>query len=309
MQQPDPVKRDERYSISTRLRDYMLLVKFSLTILVVFSAVISYLLAPKVVEFDWSMIGILFLAGFFVTGSANTINQVVEKDTDALMKRTAKRPIASGRMSETEGWIFAVLSGVVGVGLLWHYFNGLSAGLAAFSLFLYAFIYTPLKKVNSISVLVGAFPGALPCLIGFAAGNDTLWIGEHGTRDLGGWAMFTIQFFWQFPHFWAIAWIAHRDYEAAGFKLLPSVEGPTKYSAIQSIIYSVLLIPVGLLPYFTGLTGWVSVLIVLVANLGMVYLSVRLYYEMEVKAARRVMFGSYFYLMVVFFALLADKID
>ena len=120
--------------------------------------------------------------------------------------------------------------------------------------------------------------------------------------------MFAIQFFWQFPHFWAIAWIAHRDYEAAGFKLLPSVEGPTKYSAIQSIIYSVLLIPVGLLPYFTGLTGWVSLLIVLLANLGMVYLSVRLYYDMEVKAARRVMFGSYFYLMVVFFALLADKI-
>ncbi len=308
MQQEDPVKPMKPNGVSARLRDYMLLVKFSLTILVVFSAVISYLLAPKVVAYDWTMIGILFLAGFLVTGSANTINQVVEKDTDALMKRTAQRPIASGRMSVEEGWAFAVVTGIAGVALLWYYFNGLSAGLAAFSLFLYAFIYTPLKKVNSISVLVGAFPGALPCLIGFAAGNDTLWIGEHGTRDLGGWAIFAIQFFWQFPHFWAIAWLAHKDYDAAGFRMLPSEKGPTKYSAMQSIIYSLLLIPVGLLPYFSGITGWVSLLVVLTANLAMVYLSVRLLTDMQAKAARKVMFGSYIYLMVVFFALLADKI-
>lgn len=308
MQQREKDQKTKEYSATSRWRDYLLLIKFSLTTMVVFSAVISYLLAPKIVEYDWAMISLLFLAGMLVTGSANTINQVVEKDTDALMKRTANRPIASGRMSVNEGWIFATISGLAGVFLLWYYFNGLSAGLAAFSLFLYAFIYTPLKKVNSISVLVGAFPGALPCLIGFAAGNDTIFYGEHGWRDLGGWALFAIQFFWQFPHFWAIAWLAHKDYESAGFRMLPSDKGPTKYSAIQSIIYSVLLVPVGLLPYLIGLTGWVSLLIVLLANLGMVALSVRLYLKMEKSAARGVMFGSYIYLMVVLFALIADKV-
>ena len=308
MQQSESVQPGKENGVVARMRDYLLLIKFSLTTMVVFSAVISYLLAPKIVEYDWVMISLLFLAGMLVTGSANTINQVVEKDTDALMKRTANRPIASGRMSVTEGWVFAVISGLGGVFLLWYFFNGLSAGLAAFSLFLYAFIYTPLKKVNSISVLVGAFPGGLPCLIGFAAGNDTIFFGEHGWRDLGGWALFAIQFFWQFPHFWAIAWLAHKDYEAAGFRLLPSEKGPTKYSAMQSIIYSVLFVPVGLLPYFTGITGWVSLLITLVCNLLMIGLSVRLYSKMEKSAARGVMFGSYLYLLIVFFALVADKV-
>jgi len=288
------------FTLASKLRDYMMLVKFSLTFMVVFSAVISYLLAPKIVGFNAKMILLLFAGGFLVTGSANTINQVVERHTDAMMKRTAKRPLASGRMGVTEGWTFAVVTGVLGVFILWYFFNTLSAGLAAFSLFLYAFIYTPLKKVNSISVLVGAVPGALPCLIGWAAGNDAL--------SAGGWALFAIQFFWQFPHFWAIAWIAHKDYSGAGFKLLPSVEGPTKYSAIQSIIYSLLLIPVGVLPYVADMSGWISFIIVLIANLLMVWQSVRLYKEMELKAARRVMFSSYIYLPVVLLALLADKL-
>ncbi|MBC7903104.1 MAG: protoheme IX farnesyltransferase [Gemmatimonadaceae bacterium] len=279
----------------------MMLVKVSLSFMVVFSAVISYLLAPKVVDFDVKMIVLLFIGGFLVTGSANAINQVVEKDTDAMMKRTAKRPVASGRMSVTEGWIFAIVTGALGVLMLGYFFNLLSALLAALSLFLYSFIYTPLKKVNSISVLVGAIPGSLPCLIGWAAGNDTL--------SAGGWALFAIQFFWQFPHFWAIAWIAHKDYTAAGFRLLPSVEGPTKYSAIQAIIYSLLLIPVGVIPYLIGMSSIISLVIVFFMNLFMVWQSVRLYREMEVKAARRLMFSSYIYLPVVLLALLADKIS
>jgi len=233
-----------------------------------------------------------------VTGSANTINQIVEKDTDALMKRTANRPVASGRMSVQEAWTFAVLAGVVGVLILWR-FNFLTAALAAFSLFVYAFIYTPLKKVSSISVLVGAIPGSLPCLIGWAAGNDDL--------SAGGWILFALQFFWQFPHFWAIAWIAHKDYTAAGFKMMPSNEGPGKYSAIQAIIYSLLLLPVGVLPYLNGMSGMVSLVIVTIANLLMVGQCVRLYREMSVKAARRVMFSSYIYLPVVLLALLANK--
>jgi len=290
------------FTLSGKLRDYMMLIKFSLSFMVVFSAVCSFLLAPRN-GYSVKMIVLLFVGGLLVTGSANAINQVVERDTDALMKRTAKRPVASGRMSVEEGWAFAIVTGLLGVGILWYFFNGTSALLAAFSLFLYAFIYTPLKKVNSVSVLVGAFPGALPCLIGWCAGfydDPILW--------KGGWALFAIQFFWQFPHFWAIAWIAHKDYSGAGFKLLPSVEGPTKYSAIQAIIYSLLLLPVGVLPWFVGISGWVSMMVILVANLLMIWQSVRLYREMEVKAARRVMFSSYIYLPVVLLSLLADKL-
>ena len=149
-----------------RLKDYMQLTKPSLSIMVVFSSVVSYLLAPKVVEYDWVMIALLFMGGFLVTGSANTINQVVEKATDATMKRTAGRPVASGRMSEMEGWTFAVITGIAGVAILTFFFNALSGALAAFSLFLYAFVYTPLKRVGPVAVFVGAFPGALPPLIG-----------------------------------------------------------------------------------------------------------------------------------------------
>jgi len=297
-----PDTTSSSFTLSGKLRDYMMLIKFSLSFMVVFSAVISFLLAPRN-HYDLKMIVLLFIGGLLVTGSANAINQVVERDTDALMKRTAKRPVASGRMTPQEGWAFAAITGILGVAILWYCFNMTSALLAAFSLFLYAFIYTPLKKVNSISVLVGAFPGALPCLIGWCAG----FYGDP-IEWKGGWALFAIQFFWQFPHFWAIAWIAHKDYSGAGFKLLPSVEGPTKYSAIQAVIYSLLLLPVGVLPYFAGISGWISLVVILLANLYMIWQSVRLYREMEVKAARRVMFSSYIYLPVILLALLLDKI-
>ncbi len=279
--------------------------KPSLSIMVVFSSVISYLLAPKVVEYNWMMILLLFAGGMLVTGSANAINQVVEKDTDAQMKRTAKRPVASGRMSETEGWAFAIVTGAIGVFVLGNYFNWLAAGLAAFSLFLYAFIYTPLKKVNSIAVLMGAVPGALPCLIGWAAGDDKL--------STGGWILFAFQFFWQFPHFWAIAWVAHKDYSAVGFKLLPANEGPTKFTAIQTIVYSLLLVPVTLLPFFTGMCsyadvqGMIGVGLIVLANLFMIGRCVGLYRKMDVSSARKVMFGSYMYLPVVMLAMLLSK--
>lgn len=285
---------------NSKWKDYLQLIKVSLTIMVVFSSVISYLLAPKVVEYDWRMIILLFAGGLLVTGSANAINQVVEKNTDAGMKRTRHRPVAAGRMSEQEAWAFAIIAGAAGVFILGNFFNWLSASLAAFSLFLYAFIYTPLKKVSSIAVLVGAVPGALPCLIGWAAGNDELTI--------GGWVLFGLQFLWQFPHFWAIAWIAHKDYSDVGFKLLPSREGPTRFTATQAIIYSLLLIPVGVIPYFIDMSGVVSMVIIFMANLFMVWRCVQLYKKMDVKAARKVMFGSYIYLPVVLLALLVDKI-
>ena len=273
--------------------------------MVVFSSVIAYLLAPKVVEYDWTMIGWLFVSGMLITGSANAINQVVERDTDAKMKRTATRPIASGQLTPQQGWFFAILTGVTGVFLMGYWFNWMAASLATFSLFLYAFIYTPLKKVNSIAVLMGAVPGALPCLIGWVAGDDQF--------TLGGWILFVFQFFWQFPHFWAIAWVAHKDYSSVGFKLLPSEQGPTRFTALQTVLYSLLLVPVTLLPFYTGMSssqgtsGIIGIAVVVMANLFMIFRSVNLYRTMEVSAARKVMFGSYLYLPLVLLALLLSK--
>jgi protoheme IX farnesyltransferase len=304
-------------STHNRLKDYLQLMKPSLSIMVVFSSVVSFLLVPRIgvlYESPWLRAVLLFIGGMLVTGSANAINQVVEKDTDAKMKRTASRPVASGRMSVTEGWAFALITGAVGVGMIGYYFNWLSAGIAAFSLFLYAFIYTPLKKVNAISVFVGAFPGALPCLIGWVAGSGVFGIFDkyevNGVAydNTGGWVLFLIQFLWQFPHFWAIAWVAHRDYSNAGFKLLPSEQGPTKFTALQTIIYALLLIPACALPFFIRLTGSVSLGIVTAMNLFLVFQCVRLYRENDAKAARRVMFTSYGHLPVVLLALLGDKI-
>jgi protoheme IX farnesyltransferase len=284
----------------SKLNDYKELTKFTLSFTVVFTCVISYLLAPNVVSYNTKMILLLFAAGLLITGSANAINQAVEKQSDALMKRTANRPVAAGRMSQNEAYIFAFIAGAIGVIIMWQFFNQSSALLSAGSLFLYAFIYTPLKTKNSIAVLIGGIPGALPCLIGWVAGQDNFGI--------GGWILFAIQFIWQFPHFWAIAWVAHKDYTAAGFKLLPSNEGPTKYTAIQTIMYSVLMIPIGVLPYYFNLTGTISLWIVLACNMALVIQSIRLYKEMDVKAAKRVMFSSYIYLPIVYLALLADKV-
>ena len=290
------------FTLASKVKDYFQLIKFTLSFTVVFSCVICFLLAPNN-GYDWWMITVIFVAGMLVTGSANAINQSVEKDTDALMKRTGSRPVASGRMSQTEAYTFAFITGTLGVIMMWFFFNFSSALLSAFSLFLYAFIYTPLKKINSIAVLVGAFPGALPCLIGWVAGfynQPIAWT--------GGLILFAIQFLWQFPHFWAIAWVAHQDYSKAGFKLLPADKGPTKFTAVQAIMYSALMIPVGILPKVFGITGNISLWIVLAANLFMVIQSIRLYKEMDVKAARRVMFSSYIYLPIVLLALLADKL-
>jgi heme o synthase len=291
-----------------KFKDYLLLIKPSLSIMVVFSSVMSFALtkgSELYVDF-WTRILLLFAGGMLVTGSANAINMVVEKDTDAQMKRTAKRPVAAGRLSVNEGWAFAIITGIAGVFILGYFFNTMTAGLAAFSLFLYAFIYTPLKKVNSIAVLMGAVPGALPCLIGWAAGENNL-----GT---GGWILFAFQFFWQFPHFWAIAWVAHRDYSTVGFKLLPADEGPTKFTALQTIMYSLILIPVTLAPYFIGMCrydnvqGKISLGLIALANLFMIGRCLTLYRKMDVGSARKVMFGSYMYLPVVMLALLLSKV-
>ncbi len=292
------VAESATYLLVDKVKDYFQLIKFTLSFTVVFSCVVCYLLAPNV-TFNLTSVLVLFFAGMCITGSANAINQAVEKDTDALMKRTAQRPVAAGRMSVNEAYTFAAVAGAVGTIILWQWFNFSSALLGLCSLFLYGFIYTPLKKINSTAVLVGAFPGALPCLIGWVAGTN-----EFST---GGWILFAIQFIWQFPHFWAIAWVAYKDYSNAGFKLLPSEKGPTKFTALQTVMYSMIMIPVGMLPYYFNISGITSMWILLACNLGMLFLSLLLFIKMNVSAARRVMFGSYFYLMIVFLSLLFDK--
>jgi protoheme IX farnesyltransferase len=289
----------------------MALTKFTLSFTVVFSCVVCYLLSPnshlsaivKIIE--------LFVAGMLVTGAANALNEAAEKDTDALMKRTASRPVASNKISRWHAMIFALVTSVIGIALMWRCFNWQAAALSAIGIFLYAYIYTPLKKVNSIAILIGAFPGALPCLIGWVAGFQP---GGNNSWT-GGIVMFLIQFIWQFPHFWAIAWVAHEDYIRAGFRLLPPHgEKPTRKTAMQAVLYSAMMVVIGLLPYFNLLGnslidlqttgGKISFGIVLLCNLGMVVQSLRLYKNMDVKSARRVMFSSYIYLPIVLLALL-----
>ena len=302
MEQNKTIARSGSFALASKMKDYFQLIKFTLSFMVVFSTVVSFLIAPHQEYYTrHTLISVLllFVAGLCITGSANTINQALEKDTDAIMKRTASRPIASGRMSVEEGYIFAVVTGVVGVGMMWYFFNLNSALVGLASLFIYGFVYTPLKKINSIAVLVGAIPGALPCLIGWVAATDGF--------EAGGWILFAIQFIWQFPHFWAIAWLAHEDYTKAGFKLLPSEKGPTKFTAVQTVMYSAMMIPIGVLPYFYNISGVVSMWILLGCNLWMVYMSIMLLIKMDKAAAKKVMFSSYFYLMVVFLSLWADK--
>ena len=204
MQQENAISRSVSFALVSKARDYFQLIKFTLSFLVVFSAVISYLLAPNV-HFDIIQVLLLFAGGLLVTGSSNAINQILEKDTDAMMKRTALRPVASGRLQSSEAWVFAAIIGAIGLFIMYS-FSPEAAWISFLSLVLYGFVYTPLKKVNSISVLVGAIPGALPCLIGWTASFTE---GHHDW--IGGWILFAIQFLWQFPHFWAIAWVAHKE--------------------------------------------------------------------------------------------------
>jgi protoheme IX farnesyltransferase len=299
MIQENSIKLSSSYAVASKARDYFQLMKFNLTFMVVFSSVVGYLLVPEV-EFSLIKVLLLFAGGLLVSGAANTINQIMEKNTDKQMARTASRPLPSGRLSEKEAAVVAAVTGLGGLAILAASFNWLSAVLSLISLLLYGFVYTPWKKWNSLAVLVGAVPGALPPLIGWAAGANQL--------NEGGWALFAIQFLWQFPHFWAIAWIAHKDYAKAGFKLLPGAGEPSKLTALQSAMYALLLIPAGLAPYLLKISGSISAVITLLAGVFFLYRAVTLYRKCDVPSARKLMFGSYIYLTIVQLALLADKV-
>lgn len=297
------IKLSWSFAIAAKVKDYFQLVKFTLTFMVVFSCAIAYLLIPGLHPGFWKVV-LIFAGGICVTGAANGINQIMERDTDALMARTRKRPLPDGRMSVTEAMIVSGILLMAGLMIMGLCFNPLSAVLSLLSVVLYGFVYTPWKKWNSLAVFVGAFPGAMPPLIGWVAGTGAVF----GPLSYGGWALFAIQFLWQFPHFWAIGWVAYDDYRKADFKLLPSGEGKNRFSALQAVMYTFLLLPVGWLPYFLHLSGIVSAGIILAVTLFFVYRAIGLYRYCDVKHARSLMFGSYIYLTVVQLALLADKV-
>lgn len=302
MLQEQPIKAKETMILVSRFRDYGQLLKPNLSFMVVFSSVIGYLLAPGI-HFAWKEVIILFAGGMLVTGGANTINQILERESDKFMKRTMLRPMPDGRMNTSEAWIFAALTGISGALLLGFFFNPLTGLLSLFSLLLYAFAYTPMKKIHPIAVLIGAIPGALPPLIGWVAATNSL-----GMASLGGWILFLIQFFWQFPHFWAIAWVGFDDYERAGIRMLPSSAGKTRFTGLQCMFYSVVLIPLATMPRLVNISGNIGMWVSMFCGILYFAASVNFYLKSDHKSAKQVMFTSFLYLPTVLLALLFDKL-
>jgi protoheme IX farnesyltransferase len=282
----------------TKARAYFQLLKFRLSFTVAFSSAIGYILGAR--ELSLSRALLVMLGGLLVTGSANIINQVFEKDLDKMMRRTEGRPLPTGRLSPNEAWVFCVVLGIAGLSLLAYYFNPLTAALSLLSLILYGFIYTPLKTISPICVAVGAIPGGLPPLIG--------WVAATGFIGIPAWVLFGIQFMWQFPHFWAIAWVADDDYKRAGFKMLPAPGERDLRTAFQIMTYTVLLIPVSLLPLVLGISGRVSAGVALVCGVLFLLMTVQLMRTQDRKAALSIMFASFLYLPIVQIALVLDKV-
>lgn len=281
-----------------KVADYAMLAKFRLSFLVVFSAVIGYMFA---VSGQYNLTAILWLAlgGMLVTGASNAINQVIERDIDKLMSRTQNRPLPAERMNVTEAIMAAGVFGVSGILILTWNFNAVAGVLAAVSLISYAFVYTPLKRVSSIAVFVGAIPGALPPMIGYVCAT--------GQIDFVAIVLFSIQFVWQFPHFWSIAWVQYEDYLKAGIMLLPSASGKTKMSAVQSVIYCLLLLVVSTIPYFFGMVGLIGNIFIVAVGVMFLWMAWSHYTKCDDKSARVLMFGSFLYLPVMQLALVLDK--
>ncbi len=283
--------------IYSKFHSYFKLTKFTLSALVVFSAVITYFTVAE--EFQIQKIMALCIGGFLVTGAANGFNQIIEKDLDALMNRTKKRPLPTANLTKAEALIFCLTLAIIGVVLLAVFCNFLSGIVGFLSILLYALIYTPLKRKTPFSVFIGAFPGALPTLIGAVAATD-----GFGQIHFFGVLLFFIQFFWQFPHFWAIAWVSHDDYQRAGFFMLPSKGGRDKGSRSQILIYTLALFPLSLTPYFFEQTGWISATIVSTMGIIFIYQAFQLYKSGTIDDARKLMFGSFVYLPIVQLALM-----
>jgi protoheme IX farnesyltransferase len=287
----------------SKMRDIAALYKMRLTIIVVLSAFLGYLMGAETA--DWKVILTLIVGGILLTGGSNGFNQVLERQWDALMHRTMNRPIPTGRLTPLEAGIISVVSAAIGIVGLWVFINPASGILGLFSFFSYVFIYTPLKRVTSLSVFVGAIPGAIPPMLGYVAATN-----DYG---LQAGILFAIQFMWQFPHFWAIAWVAHDDYQRGGYQLLPFSEGRTKRSAFQMFSFSLALIPVSLIPWalpaHQPMVGNIAALVAVVSGMIMSWLAWKLYKSCDTADARRLMFASFIYLPVVQLFYVIDKLS
>ncbi len=287
------------------LADFSKLIKFRLTFLVVFSASVTFLIGSQVEVngivpgINWTNWLILIAGGFLVTSAANCFNEVIEVDLDKLMTRTKDRPMPAGHMTTGQGLVSGLVMGMLGTWLLGK-LNIETGLLSVFSIFLYAFAYTPLKRKSPIAVFIGAIPGALPPLIGYVA--------AHGKIDKIAVILFLIQFVWQFPHFWAIAWVLDDDYKKAGFRLLPTTKRD-KTSAFITFLSTLILIPVSLLPAFYGFGGYYISTVSVIGGVVFAWLAFKMWVNLDVASARKVMFCSFFYLPVVQLVLFFDFIS
>lgn len=282
-----------------KVQDFKLLVKLRLNLTVVFSAVMAYIIAAEG-PIDLGALVLLAFGGFFVTGGANALNQVIEKDYDKLMDRTADRPVASGRMSVSDAVLWAGLMSLTGITML-GLFNPWAAFFGSLALVSYAFLYTPMKRVSSLAIPVGAFPGALPMLIGCVACQGQLtWLGI---------VLFSIQFLWQFPHFWSIGWLGFDQYKKAGYRFIPEQDGVRDPRlGLFSALYALLLIPVSFCLFGLGVTGLISAIVAACLSAIYAYFGWNLYRKQERKAALLLMFSSFFYLPLVLVAFWIDKL-
>ena len=281
----------------SKFKTYLVFIKFRLSFLVILSAISGYLFAGGT---NLTELLFLILGGILVTGASNGANQIWEQNLDKLMNRTNRRPLPQGHMSNMEAYTVVIVSLVIGIALL-YLINLYSALLGLFAFFSYVFIYTPLKQVSPWAVFVGAFPGAIPPFLGAIAATNDFGL-------LPG-VLFFVQFTWQFPHFWAIAWILHEDYQRAGFYLLPSKTGKSKFSAFQIMVYSLALIPFSLIPWLMGWCGNITLVVASVLGILFFVYSYRLYATLDDKDARKLMFASFVYLPIIQFVYVFDKVE
>jgi len=280
-------------------RSYLELLKPRLSLLVSFSCAFGFILSSSD-SVNWLKLTLITLGGFLLSGASVTINQYLEQKEDSLMNRTKGRPLPTGRISPSSALIFAAIVMTASLVILFIAANPLTTWLSLLSMVLYSFVYTPLKKVGPIAVFVGAIPGALPPLLG--------WIANTGVISYEALVIFGIQFIWQFPHFWAIAWVSDEDYRKAGFRLLPSGGGKDHNTSIQIMTYTLFLLPLGLIPAWIGLTGINSALIVTLCGVGFLAQTFSLMKTGSDQSALRIMFGSFLYLPIVQIALMLDKV-
>ncbi len=283
-------------SLVLKIKSYAELMKLRLSSLVVLSAMLGYFLAPGVINNNEVLL--LCFGGFLITGASNAFNQIWEKELDKLMSRTQKRPLPQGRVSVLEGILVGATLGILGITLLWL-LNNTCAILGILALVIYVAVYTPLKIITPFAVFVGAIPGSIPPMLGYVAAT--------GSFGLEAGVLFMIQFFWQFPHFWAIAWKLDDDYKKAGFRLLPSGKRD-KQSAYQIMLYSAFLIPVSMLPWAIDLSGIFSMFLAVFASIIMTFSAIKLYRKLEMKYAKQLMYYSFFYLPFLLFIYFLDKL-